>query len=217
MQQITINPSETAAALLGDLHPLLDQLGSAEGLVSLASENGLSQGRRVTDFKTLREMLEEYKTRILLAVELPSIYKAYHHASGNETRELIALDQEIGKLGIPRDFAAASQRIGREQLHRLRPLRDERLTQRYLQAVDEARAHGWHTLVYGLTLALYSVPAREGLLNYARQTFSGFIRAAGRTLELPETDCRLLVESISADIPHQLETLLNKVISYRAV
>ena len=43
-----------------------------------------------------------------------------------------------------------------------RPLRDQRLVQRYLTAVEQGEAQGWHTLVYGLTLAVYSLPLRQG-------------------------------------------------------
>ncbi len=61
---------------------------------------------------------------------------------------------------------------------------------RYLAAVESGEAHGWHTLVYGLTLAVYSLPLRQGLLGYAQQTTRGFIQAAARSLELSETDSR---------------------------
>jgi urease accessory protein UreF len=188
----------------------LDQLGSAEELLTLGSAAGLLSVPQVTSMESLIEFLDAYKTRLLLTVELPSIQKAYHHACGNETRELIALDQQISRMTIPRDFACASQRIGRGQLRRLRPLRDERVAQRYLQAVEEARAHGWHTLVYGLTLALYSVPIRQGLLNYARYALSGFVHAAARILELSESFCRKLIETLCEDIPARLESLLSK-------
>jgi len=210
MQQPGLKESENAVALLGDCHPLLEQLGSTEGLVTLASAAGVLRVPQVTTLESLMEFLDAYKGKLLLAVELPSIQKAYHHACGNQTRELIALDQEISKMKIPGDFASASRRVGRGQLRRLRPLRDERVAQRYLQAVEETRAHGWHTLVYGLTLALYSVPIRQGLINYARSALSGFVHAAARTLALSETFCRKLVETLCEDIPQRLEALLNK-------
>ena len=37
-------------------------------------------------------------------------------------------------------------------------------------AVERGEAHGWHTLVDGVTLAIYSLPLRQGLLGYAQQT-----------------------------------------------
>ena len=60
----------------------------------------------------------------------------------------------------------------------MRPLRDDRVVQRYLDAVESGRAFGWHTIMYGLTLAVYSLPLRQGLLFYAQQTLAGLAAAA---------------------------------------
>jgi len=209
MQQPELKTCSSAAELLGDLHPLLEQLGSAEGMMTLADAAGLLKVPEVRTLESLVVFLHAYKSDLLLALELPAIQKAYHHACGNQTRELIDLDQKLGKMKIPANFACASQRIGRGQLRRLRPLRYERLAQRYLKAVEETEAHGWHTLVYGVTLALYSVPVRQGLINYARQTLSGFVHAAARILQLSEAACRELIEHFCADIPERLENLVN--------
>ena len=209
MQQPEIKTCESASALLGDLHPLLDQLGSAEGLITLSEAVGLLRVPEVRNRETLVNFLHAYKRELLLAVELPCIQKAYNHACGNETRELVALDRAVGKLSVAPEFASASRRIGRWQLRRLRPLRYERVAQRYLKAVEDARASGWHTLVFGLTLALYSVPVRQGLLNYAQYTLRGFVYGAAAALALTEANCRELVETFCEDIPAQLESLLN--------
>jgi urease accessory protein UreF len=76
--------------------------------------------------------------------------------------------------------------------------------QRYLSAVESGQAHGWHTLVYGMTLVLYSLPLRQGLLGYAHQTTRGFIHAAARGLQLKEAECRDLFDELCEGIvlPH---------------
>jgi len=99
-----------------------------------------------------------------------------------------------------RDFAKASFRVGQAQLKKLRPLRDERLAQRYLRAVEAGQANGWHTLVYGVTLAIYSLPLRQGLLGYSHQTTRGFIYAAARPLRLSERTCRAVFDGLSAGL-----------------
>jgi urease accessory protein UreF len=71
-------------------------------------------------------------------------------------------------------------------------------------------AHGWHTLVYGLTLEVYSLALRQGLLGYAHQTTRGFIYAAARTLQLSEHQCRELFESLCAELPRAVEGLLSE-------
>ena len=194
--------------LLGELHPLLEQLGSLEGLVTLDSMSATLRLPRVGSHQELRAFLQSYQTSILLPVELPAIYRAFIHASRNEVRELIALDLSIDGEPRLKDFASASRRVGQFQLRRLRPLRDQRLVQRYLQAVDAGDAQGWHTMVYGVTLALYSLPLRQGLLNYGRQTLRGFIQAAATSLQISEEDSVELLDKISSPLPAAVETLL---------
>ncbi len=194
--------------LLGELHPLLEQLGSVEGLVTLNTASSFLQRPKVENLDTLVLFLNAYLSQILLPFELASIHRAYAHASRQETRELIALDQEVVGQAIPQDFASASQRVGLSQLQRLRPLRDERIVQRYLHAAESGQAHAWHTLVYGITLALYSLPVRQGLLNYARQTLSGFIHVAARPLGLTVKECGDLLDQLCADLPHQVELIV---------
>jgi urease accessory protein UreF len=123
-------------------------------------------------------------------------------------RELVALDRRLAEEPILCSFAAASRRVGRSQLQKLRPLRDQRVVQRYLQAVESDQADGWHTLVYGLTLAVYSLPLRQGLLGYAHQTTRGFIYSAARTLRLSEHECRALFDALCTSLPEAVEALL---------
>jgi len=69
--------------------------------------------------------------------------------------------------------------------------------QRYLGAVEAGVAHGWHTLVYGLTLEIYSLPLRQGLLGYAQQTTRSFIYSGARMLHLSERQCRELFDELA--------------------
>ena len=200
-------PAE-GAELLGEWHPLLIQLGSVEGLVTLSMASATLGRGPIDSLEALSLFLNAYRSEVLLPVELPSIYHAYRYSRRNQTRELVALDQEVGGRQLFRDFASASQRVGKEQLRRLRPLRDERVVQRYLQAVDRDEAQGWHTLVYGLTLAIYSLPLRQGLMNYARRMLSGFIHAAARSLRLSEKDCRSLVEGLCQGLPVEISSTI---------
>jgi urease accessory protein UreF len=199
-----------AAEWLGDWHPLAEQLGSADGLLTLASVSSELRLPPVHDSESLERALRQYQARILLPLELPAIEAAHGHASRNELRELIALDQELQAKPILQKFAAASRRVGQGQLQKLRPLRDQRFVKRYLHAVDAGLAHGWHTLVYGLTLEIYSLALRQGLLSYAHQTTRGFIYSAARMLHLSERQCRDLFDNLCADLPQAVEELLRQ-------
>jgi urease accessory protein UreF len=205
--QLTHDPAEW----LGDAHPLVEQLGTADGLASLHALAESWHSRPVASLPALREFLQCYHERVLLPHELPAIQTAFGHASRGELRELVAYDQQLAGEPALRDFADASRRVGRAQLQKLRPLRDERLVKRYVAAVENDSAHAWHTLVYGLTLVLYSLPLRQGLLGYAHQTTRGFIHAAAKSLSVSEVECRALFEELCAPLPQATEALLAKV------
>lgn len=194
---LTTDPAEW----LGDAHPLVAQLGTADGLASLHAVADALAVPPITSVVALRKFLAAYHEHILVPQEWPAIQTGFHHANRNETRELIGFDAGWCPAPGLMDFARASQRVGRAQLQRLRPLRDERLVQRYLAAVENGQAHGWHTLVYGVTLVLYSLPLRQGLLGYAQQTTRGFIHAAARGLVLRERDCQALFAECCAALP----------------
>ncbi len=210
MPQQTQLALKDAAEWLGDWHPLAEQLGSADGLVALGSISASLRLRPVHDLSSLRRFLGSYQAKILLPLELPAIRAARAHAAGNELTELVALDRQLATEPGLQTFAEASRRVGQYQLQKLRPLRDLRFVKRYLEAVDSGLANGWHTLVYGLTLEIYSLPSRQGLLGYAHQVTRGFIYSAARMLELSERQCRDLFDDLWANLPTAVEDLLRE-------
>jgi len=64
--------------------------------------------------------------------------------------------------------------------------------------------------VYGVTLGIYSLPLRQGLLGYAHQTARSFIYSAARSLRLSEAQCRRVFDSVSDGLPEAIETLLQE-------
>ena len=77
--------------------------------------------------------------------------------------------------------------MGRTQLRRLRPLRDRTL-QRYLRAVEADEASGWHVVVFGILLATFSLPLRQGLAHYAEKTQHSLLDSATSGLRISATD-----------------------------
>jgi urease accessory protein UreF len=195
------------AELLGDLGPLIEQIGAPRGLNTLAGAAGALQIRRIHSAADLRAFVGNYHAEILQPLELPAIQRAFHHASRNELRELLAYDRQLAGEPLLQSFVSASRLIGQVQLERLRPLRDHRFAQRYLAAVGRGEADGWHTLIFGLTLAIYSVPLRQGLFVYAQQTTRGFIQAAARSLALSEAHSQTLLDEFSTALPAAIESL----------
>ena len=187
MRVETKSAPPSPAELLGDAHSLLEQLGLPDELAVTGPLTGAMEFSGVRDLPSLRAFLDTYHAQVLRPIELPAIVSAYQHAVRGEARELIALDKSLAQETGFRDFAAASCRVGQRQLSKLRPLRDQRVVQRYLAAIEAGDARGWHTLVYGVSLAMFSLPLRQGLQNYIEQTARGFIERAARPLRLSET------------------------------
>jgi hypothetical protein len=90
-------------------HPLLEQLGSMDGLFTLSKAAASLRRPPIKDLKSLVKFLEVYEARILLPLELPAIYWAHQHALRNETRELLKLDASIRELPALREFSSASR------------------------------------------------------------------------------------------------------------
>lgn len=196
------------AELLGDLTPLLERIGSPEGIAAIGGVQEPLAATKTSTPAALRTFLQEYQAQILRPIELPAIRRAYACAERNELRELIAFDQSLATMPVLEKFAPASRIVGLAQLQRLRPLRDQRLVQRYLAAVEEGVANGWHTVTFGIMLAVYSLPLRQGLIGYAQRTTRGFVQSAARALGLSETEFNPLLEEFARTIPAAVEPLL---------
>ena len=77
-------PQPESSELLGDWHPLVQQLGSTEGLVSFSTASQSLQLKHITSTDTLLRFLEAYQSQILIPYELPAIQRAFRHACRGE-------------------------------------------------------------------------------------------------------------------------------------
>jgi urease accessory protein UreF len=196
--------SSGAQYCLGDVRILGERLGSPQDILEFRDFNNLA-GTSIHTPASLEKFLVRYRDQILIPIELPAIALAYAHTLRNEARELIALDRSLIGEAALQPFASASGRVGRSHLKRLRSLRDHRVVQRYIRALDTKRAFGWHSLVYGMTLAIYSVALRQGLLGYAQQTLNGFLESGGKSISLSESDSSKLLHSVASPLSASVE------------
>ncbi len=202
--------SRSASDILGDLAALAEQLGGGEGLFQWPSGTLSLASQKVQSSRTLAAFLKQYVSGVLIRHELPAVAQAYTHATRYEVRELISLDRSLNQEVALSPFAEASRRIGRMQLLRLRPLRGERLLQRYLKSVEDGEACGWHSVVFGVVLALYSFPLRQGLAHFSQQTVSGFIEAASNSLSISHAERHQLLAEHAPAILQAIESLLGE-------
>jgi urease accessory protein UreF len=195
-------------ALAGDARELARGLGSPEDLAAVGVAVTSAGAPAVVDVGTLREFLGAYVTSVLIPVELPLVYEGYGHASRGATRELIALDRAHVPMGLAGRLAEASQSVGRTHLRRMQPLRGERRVQRYWRAVQRGEARAWHTVVYGLVLAVYGLPLRPGLVSFGCETVRGFVNSTRKRLALDLSACAELEREHEALVGLAVDGLL---------
>lgn len=188
---------------------LLEQLGSTEGLSGLSQAVLEYQRKRNQDVATTRRALQAYSHSLLLPLELPTVMRAWRLASQGHTRELIALDAELSQADALKPIALASQRVGRIHLKRLAPLRDHRMVQRYLQAIERGDAMGWHMVVFGIILATYSIPLRQGLVHYAHTSLRGLIHSTSAQIDIDEDKVAELQSEACAPLPAAINTIIS--------
>jgi urease accessory protein UreF len=202
------HPAFDAAGECVDARALAHHLGSADELTTLSATACPHHLAKIHSVPALRDFLHWYRQDVLGRHEFEQVHAAATLAAKNYIRELLALDAELANEPALRDFQLASRHVGKRQLNRMRPLRDLKLVQRYREAVNEGKSYGWHTLVYGVVLSTYSLPLRQGLLHYGRQTLGGFIHAAARTLELREEISLELQVEMNRSLPSLIEQTL---------
>ena len=200
--------STTALPAVGQ-HPYEAQLDVLEDVLGADLVAGALGMGPLTSADELAVALERYRTTLLEPIELPTLTKARRLASHGRTKELIALDQNfLGNHPEWLPLAAGSTRFGRDYLARLRPLRDERVVQRMLEAVQAGQTPGYHPIVFGLTMAIYAIPERQGLADYAQGALAAVIASAAGKLDLTQEDRAELLAPSQAHLPSAIDRMV---------
>jgi len=191
----------SGSILRGDASSLLRQMAVDETLPELGMAASAFRGREIKTIEDLRRHSLEYQTQVLHGIEFPVVIRAWQFASHYGARELSLLDRELSNKPELQTFAAASQRVGRIHLKRLRPLRDHRVVQRYLAAIERGESKGWHMVVFGLILSVYSIPLWQGLMHYGCASIRGFLGAGSGVRGGTETALAALEEEANLRMP----------------
>jgi urease accessory protein UreF len=199
---------ESAWSDAADWRAIEEQLGSPEEATAISASALAGSLKGIGSAEQLRQFVANFQSEKLSVEELPIILRSYNHARRNEGREIIQLDRSL-KLTTPNDpLAAASVRVGRNQLRRMRALRHEKVVSKYWDAVRDGEASAWHTVVFGVVLGVYSIPLRQGLHHYSQQTVRGFLEAGAASLRLREAEVDELESSLLAGPPALVERVL---------
>lgn len=149
--------------------------------------------------------LVRHRDEVITRREWPVVAEAWRLASSGLARDLVDLDRAWGLHAAPGE---ASLRVGQRQLARLRPLRDVRVVQRYLDAIADGRAHGWHPVVYGVWLAVFGIPLRQGLVQYAEQTLGALLDSVPSSPSMPEAGREAVHAQVVSALPSRLAALV---------
>ncbi len=168
------------------------------------------EGPAIQTARDLLFFLRDYATGGLVARELPRIRQAWELASIGHSRELIELDRKDAAGTCENRFLQASLHVGHRQLGKLRPLRDHRVVQRYAAAVDSGMAAGRHEVVFGLALAVFGLPLRQGLLHYSSRTLAGFAGRVPTSSRLTDLEKQAVVDAILESMPASVNTLIGE-------
>ena len=174
-----------------------DLMATALGTATLSSTTNLSV------------LLEQYRTTILEPIEMPVIAQAHRLASRGRTNELIALDQEfLGNHPEWLQLSPTSKRFGLDFLSRLHPLQDERVVQRMLKAAQNGKTPGHHLIVFGLTMAVFSIAPRQGLADYAQSALNALIATKAGKLKLTQDDRNALFARSQSRLPEAIDRMV---------
>lgn len=191
---------EAAGPWADDLREWIGGLAGA----GVASAGGAMEGARAT-----RDRLFRILEQAVMGEDWPVIVRAHQAASAGHWRGLITLDAEWGRMAALRGpLAQASLRAGQRQLGRMRPMRGARVVQRYIEAVESGRAHGWHPVVYGMLLAVHAIPLRQGLAHHAMQVASVLGRALGPAGAGAEPERLGFEAQVAREVPRAIDRAL---------
>lgn len=198
MTGASVKPSETPLHQAAEAGALIEQLGLPETQPTL--ERILAPSTDALRFLT------SHRDLVVVALEWPVILRAAELTRLGFHRDLLALD--AGYAGkVPKEHAEASFRVGRRQLSRLRGLKDQRVVQKYLDAIERGEAHGWNPVVFGIVLTVYGIPLRQGLIHYATTILRGFARQLSSVPAGP--DFERWLETVESPLPGAVNYLLS--------
>ena len=197
------SPTETAD-LLREIRNLAAPVGlPAAGVTVPQFPQSLGP---IADWAGFEPLLIQYTAEVIVARDWPVMLQSWDFSRCGHSKELLELDRSWNP-GYGDPLAEASRRVGLRQLNRMRPLRDHRVVQRYLAAVENGEARAWHPIVFGVVLAVFGIPLRQGLVHYGIQTAGGWCDSIARAKGWPEAGGQQVLERLCAVLPKSLPSL----------
>jgi len=180
---------------------LLQVSDSAFPTGSYAHSHGFEQAVRlgvVHHEASLATHLERHLWPVLVHFDLPAIRFAQQAALGDDLSALIDLDSTIGASIAARESREASSATGRRRMEALLATGISTILAEFGLAIAERRAHGHHTIVYGIGLA--HLPTSALLTSWAFQSLSAVCLAAPKLIRIGQNATQRVLTTSLADM-----------------
>lgn len=149
----------------------------------------------VRDEQSMAQYLENHLWPMLVHFELPVVRFAQEAALVENESALLELDACVDATKTARELREASRATGRRRLHALSESGASPILKAFTLHVNEGRANGHHSVVYGIGLA--SMPQRALLTSWAFQTMSAVCLSAPKLLRIGQDAAqRVLTKSL---------------------
>jgi urease accessory protein len=150
----------------------------------------------VTDADSMQRHILAHVWPALVHFELPVVRLAQEAARKLDHAALVELDDIVDATKATRELREASRATGRQRLRALIAADSSPALVAFAQAVEEDRAHGHHSVVYGIGMA--ALPVNALLTSWAYQTLSGVCLASPKLLRIGQDAAQRVLTTVLA-------------------
>jgi urease accessory protein len=136
----------------------------------------------VCDPESMQRHIENHVWPMLVHFELPTVRVAQEAALRDDLPALLELDALVDATKTARELREASGATGSRRMHAFQEAGGSSILISFAHAVEEKRARGHHTVVFGVGLA--ALPQRALLTSWAFQSLSALCLASPKLLRI---------------------------------
>lgn len=128
---------------------------------------------------------------------------AYQAAQGGDFETILALDEELTALKLPREILYASQKLGLRLIKIFKRNQEFELASKYEKAIINKETNGHYSITFGLYAQLLDIPLEEALYSFYYNAAVGIITNSVKLVPLGQLDgqdilfgCHQLIASL---------------------
>jgi urease accessory protein len=150
----------------------------------------------VSDADSMQRHILTHVWPALINFDLPVVRLAQAAAQSHNHGALLELDAIVDATKATRELREASRTTGRQRLRAFLAVDASPVLAAFAQAVEEDRAQGHHTVVFGAGMA--ALPVNALLTSWAYQTLSGICLASPKILRIGQDAAQRVLTAVLA-------------------